>query len=107
MFGSTQTEATTMMTREEQRQLETTTIDAYSRDQYTSWSACIAVLANANMTQAEAQAVLMSKHMRWAADMSNKPAGKVTSSDLVRYMKDPRNAKWFTKKALADLMAGK
>lgn len=95
-----------MLTRSEQDQLNALTIDAYSRNRYTSWNACIAALANKNFSFGEAQAILMSKHMRWAADASDKPFGRANSSDLLRYIDEPRYAKFFTKKALADLIAG-
>lgn len=92
-------------TRQEALQVAQATIDSYSHDTYKSWDAC--ALALRNFTQVEATAILMSKHMRWAADASNKPSGECTSSDLLRYIADPRNAKWFTPKGLADLIAGK
>lgn len=80
-----------LMTRQERDDVATRTEDAYSFDRYKSWSACAIVLQNLGYNSLETEAILRSKHMRWAADCSNKPYGKATSSDLLRYIKEPKH----------------
>jgi hypothetical protein len=76
--------------------------DAYSFDRYDSWRACAALLLRRGHTEREAEAVLRSKHMRWAGDASNARYGRVTSADLARYI--ARYKGW--EREVADLVAG-
>ena len=57
----------------------------YSYDNYASWSAVCKWLLEQGYTKHEAAAVLSSKHMRWAADRSNKRYGKNTAKDFAAY----------------------
>jgi hypothetical protein len=78
------------------------TLDAYSADRYRSWRACAAILLRRGMTEREAEAVLRSKHMRWAADEASISSRRVSSAALERYL-----AKYpISKKELASLVAG-
>jgi hypothetical protein len=74
------------------REIATRTEDAYSADRYgrNEWAACAMLLLERGYTEAETEWVLRSKHMRWAADMSNEPDRPV-AGDLARYLDDPRN----------------
>jgi hypothetical protein len=61
--------------------------DAYSTDRYRNgWAGCIRMLRKRGYTDREIEAIIRSKHTRWAGDSSDKPYGKVTSVDLARYM---------------------
>lgn len=44
------------------------TADSFSFDRYVSWFAVCAFLIRSGYTEREAEAILRSKHMRWAAD---------------------------------------
>lgn len=61
------------------------TSDAYSADGYTSWPACARLLAERGFNEWEAEAILRSKHMRWARDMWNKKT-MPTSGALAAYL---------------------
>lgn len=91
-----------MMTRKQAEALATRTQDAYSADRYRSWAAC--ALALSQYDERTAEAILRSKHMRWAADEDGAEYGRVTSSALVRYM--AKYPKEFTPAKLAALVAG-
>jgi hypothetical protein len=67
------------------RRLTESTRDAYSADRYRSWRACAAFLLRRGMTEREAEAVLRSKHMRWAADATSF-TGRVSTKALERYL---------------------
>jgi hypothetical protein len=71
--------------------IDTATVDAYSRDRYNSWSACIKALLNRGYSEKETAAILLSKVMRWAADNSDARYGHVTSNDMLRFIDNPRN----------------
>lgn len=63
-----------------------TTAEAYSRNRYTDtgWMRIAQALLDAGATQAEAEWVLNSKHMRWAADDANR-LNCATSADFLAY----------------------
>lgn len=79
------------MTHVRAAQIATKTADAYSAGGYTSWLACVKMLAKRGLDDASIEAVLRSKWMRWARDCSDNPSGKASSLDLARFMDDPRN----------------
>lgn len=83
--------------------LAAATADAYSFDRYRDWRACVALLLRRGYTERQAEAILRSKHMRWAADQSPNRYGRVTSADLARYL-DKQKGNWT--KEVADLVAG-
>ena len=62
--------------------------DAYSADRYASWSAVAKMLAKRGLNAREIEAVMRSKHTRWAGDCSDHRYGKVTANDLAAYMDD-------------------
>lgn len=62
------------------------TADAYSAARYASWPACAAYLLRAGFSEREAEAILRSKHTRWAADESRARYGRVSARDLQRYL---------------------
>lgn len=64
------------------RALATKTADAHSVPRYASWPACAQVLLTRGMTDREAEAVLRSKWMRWAADSSNERYGRVPAKAI-------------------------
>lgn len=91
------------MTEDQAALLAEKTRDAYSASLYgASWVACAKLLARRGLNDAEIEAVLRSKWMRWAADSSfhHKP----TSEDLARFMDDPRNE--CTRENIKRLVAG-
>jgi hypothetical protein len=68
------------------------TADAYSFDNYgpIAWRACARLLLRRGYSAREAEAILRSKWMRWAADGASwRPSwryGKTTSIDLARFL---------------------
>jgi uncharacterized protein YdaT len=70
------------------------TEDAYSHDRYRSWRACAAALLREGYTTAEAICILNSKVTRWASDHSDKPYGRATAKDLLRYVRARDNKAW-------------
>lgn len=60
--------------------------DAYSFGRYASWPAVCAALLRRGYDDKQVEAIVRSKWTRWAADASNKPHGKATSNDLLRWM---------------------
>jgi hypothetical protein len=61
--------------------------DAYSTDRYRNgWNASIAMLRRRRYTDREIEAIIRSKHTRWAADHASKPYGCTTSRDLENYI---------------------
>lgn len=76
------------------------TQDAYSHDRYQGeWGACVALLLARGFTEEQTEAILRSKHMRWAAD----EAGEATAGALSRYIDDPRVTRFFEPGPLAEL----
>lgn len=66
--------------------------DAYSVDRYRSWRACAAALLGLGYTESQAVEILRSKITRWAADVSDKPYGRATALDLVKFLRDTRGS---------------
>lgn len=73
-------------TRAQIRALAQRTLHAYSADRYRSWQACVALLLRRGLSERQAEAILLSKWMRWAADNSSKRYGYATSADLRRFL---------------------
>lgn len=73
------------ITTDQVKWLYESTQDAYSYGRFTSWLACVKVLARLGYESREAEAVLRSKHMRWAGDCSDDP-NHPTSKDLEHYL---------------------
>jgi hypothetical protein len=60
-------------------------LDAYMADDYgKSWTACASLLLDRGYTEREAEAIMRSKHMRWADDSQGRGAGKETNSAAFR-----------------------
>ncbi len=70
----------------EAKRIAENTVDAYSRGRYTDagWRRIAQGLLDAGATAAEAEWVLNSKHMRWAADDANRNHS-ATSADFLAY----------------------
>lgn len=71
------------------------TRDAYSIDRFGSWLACARLLRDRGYTALEAEVILRSKIMRWAADHSQDDGrryGRATAKDLARYLDQQRPA---------------
>jgi hypothetical protein len=68
--------------------LAVATSDAYSRDTYTDggWLEACRLLAKRGYNALEIEAILRSKFTRWDADFSNKPYGRNTGADLLRWL---------------------
>lgn len=80
-----------MNVREAAIKLADATGDAYSSTRYSSWLQCAVVLLRRGYSYEQAEAILRSKWMRWAADQSPMSYGKATSTDLIRFLDDDRN----------------
>jgi len=66
------------------------TEDAFSVDRYASWTSCASMLLARGLTVPQAEVILRSKYMRWAANSSSAPYGRATSKDLARLLdQDP------------------
>lgn len=85
-------QAAVRMSRQEADSLAQSTQDAYSSDRFTSWSRCVDVLRTLGYDAREAEAILRSKHMRWAGDCATNP-NHPNSHDVKRYMTSQQNAK--------------
>ena len=69
--------------------------DAYSTDRYANgWLPSVKMLRRRGYNDREIEAILRSKHTRWAGDSSNHAYGKVTSSDLARYIDAHKPEEW-------------
>ncbi len=66
------------------------TADAYSSDRFTSWVQCSRLLLQRGATAIEAEAILRSKWMRWAADAWT-GKGTPTSRALSDFLKTTNN----------------
>lgn len=62
------------------------TQDAYSVDRYTSWAAVAQLLLDRGYDDKQVEAILRSKWTRWAADASDKPYGKATSTHVAAWL---------------------
>jgi len=70
-------------------QLEEATEMAYSFDRYSrgGWRQCLRLLRSMSLNDKEIQAVMRSKHMRWAGDMdSERRYGHHNSMTLKNYL---------------------
>jgi hypothetical protein len=65
------------------------TLDAYSANRYRSWTACARFLLEEGWSEKQAEAILRSKVMRWAADRSASETADVRHLRL--YVCDPAN----------------
>lgn len=59
------------------------TLDAYSADRYESWASVAALLLSRGMTEREAEAIMRSKWVRWAAERAKNP-DRARSTDVAR-----------------------
>lgn len=75
------------------------TEDAYSFDRYRSWAGVTRVLLNRGLTSREAEAVLRSKWMRWAADAVGKDSN-ITTAEFIKAMDSMR---WWPHKGTTEL----
>lgn len=76
------------LTTSERKALAEACLDAYSTRNYGgSWLGCVTYLDRKGFTYDQIKFLIFSKHMRWAADQSTKDYGRVTSTDLDRYLK--------------------
>ena len=70
-------------------QLEEATEMAYSFDRYSrgGWRQCLRLLRTIGLNDKEIQAVMRSKHLRWAGDMDDqRPYGRHNSTTLKNYL---------------------
>jgi len=88
-------------------QLIEKTIDAYSFENYgyKSWKASIKMLRGRGFNDIEIHAIMISKHTRWAHDVSGKRFGQTTSKDLERYITG-KHASHFTSENVTKLVLG-
>lgn len=83
-FGGQGPSPCTLETRSRAAHLARRTANAYMAGRYgSSWASCAVVLLDAGYDEREAEAILRSKHMRWAGDHDN---GRHTSGSLRRYL---------------------
>lgn len=76
--------------------------DAYSTDRYQGgWARSIRMLRNRGYGDRAIEAIIRSKHTRWAGDAVSKDSG-VTAEDLESYL----NAHPISATAIAELIAG-
>jgi len=92
-----------MITQAQALAVAAATQDAYSFEAYgeQGWRGCALLLRTRGLDKFEIEAVLRSKHMRWAADDAGKTKG-CTSADLERHLANPRTE--FTHTAIAALV---
>lgn len=76
----------------------------YSYDRYSryGWRGVIAFLQAQNLTDEQIVSVMLSKHLRWAADLSGQEYGDVNETAFVDYVKNDRE--FFTPVFLDDLV---
>jgi hypothetical protein len=67
------------------------TEDAYSFDRYANWPATAQALLDFGLNEAQAEAVLRSKFMRWAADQVDFPYGEVPAQAIIEALEKPHN----------------
>lgn len=84
-------------------QLAERTANAYSADRYRSWKAVAALLLRRGYTMEEAEAIMRSKWMRWAADSMPHEYGRVPALAIAKFLDsdDPTRLKY----AVAELVA--
>lgn len=64
------------------------TADAYSRGRYADWAGVARELLEAGWTERQAEAIMLSKHTRWAADFAEGQGaeyGKVPASAVTEF----------------------
>jgi hypothetical protein len=93
---------TTTTTAQKVEVLAAQTEDAYSAGRYQSWSDCVRLLLEQGYDERQTEAILRSKHMRWAADMAG--TDQATAEDLRSYM--DRYPQYFTQAELDQLVDG-
>lgn len=91
-----------MTTKERAEAVAESCADAYSADRYGSWRMVAFKLLQKGFTDKEAEAIMRSKHMRWAGDAWEGPSCKYPSAAIMDYIE--RNPKEFTKKELRELV---
>lgn len=69
------------------------TADAFSFDNYRLWPSVCAMLLRRGYSEQEAEAILRSKHMRWAHDTSGVRHGQTRAKHLAQYI-DQQGASW-------------
>jgi len=76
------------MTKDEIHKLVDDTEDAYSFERYgkLNWADCINMLDATGFTAQNIEAILRSKWMRWAGDMSDNEYGHITADDLKKFL---------------------
>lgn len=100
------TEPTTLTTKtptakQAAASLAARTADAYSHDRYKNWNAVAKKLLAHGFTEREAEAIMRSKWMRWAADRHPARYGKVPASAIIDYIgtipekDEPRPRNWW------------
>ena len=84
-------------------QLFQSTQDAYSFSNYVleEWLKCIKLLQEMSLSDEEIEGFLRSKHMRWAADNSDKDYGQNDLSTMSEYI--DQNPKYVSKEHLMSL----
>ena len=60
-------------------------MDAYSADRYSSWSAVAQVLLNRGYNEAETEEIMRSKWTRWAADKAGK-SERCSSTAIITWL---------------------
>lgn len=60
--------------------------NAYSFNRYASWTAVAAKLLDFGFNEIEAEAIMRSKWMRWAADANNARYGRVPAKAIIDMM---------------------
>jgi len=74
------------------------TADAYMADNYgVSWTACAKLMLDRGYSERETEAILRSKHMRWADDSQGRGEGRKTNSAAFdRYLEkqERRGREW-------------
>jgi hypothetical protein len=61
--------------------------DAYSTDNYGgNWGPCIKMMRSRGFDDRAIEAIIRSKHTRWAADSDDRPHGRANSASLAKYL---------------------
>lgn len=66
------------------RGIATQCADAYSADRYASWAGVAFAILSKGFTATQAEAIMRSKHMRWAADAHPARWGRVPASAIIQ-----------------------
>lgn len=68
--------------------------NAYSTNRYRGgWNGCVSMLRRRGYSDTLIETVIRSKWTRWAADASDMPYGRVTSTALANYLNNMQNEK--------------